>query len=30
VAMESAVEYAVRESESTIAALSKGEGPIGG
>ncbi|MBA3973315.1 MAG: hypothetical protein C0504_03735 [Candidatus Solibacter sp.] len=29
VAMESAVEYAVRESESTIAALSKGEGPIG-
>lgn len=30
VAMESAVEYAVRESEATIAALSKGEGPIGG
>jgi hypothetical protein len=30
VAMESAVEYAVRESESIIAALSKGEGPIGG
>ena len=30
VAMDSAVEYAARESESTIATLSKGEGPIGG
>jgi ABC-2 type transport system permease protein len=30
VAMESAVEYAGREQEATIAALSKGEGPFGG
>ncbi len=30
VAMESAVEYAGREREATIAALSKGEGPFGG
>ncbi len=30
VALESAVEYAGREQEATIAALSKGEGPFGG